>query len=535
MTDIGNFEEFTDGCNCGDPLGHHPDCIVGQAKFNGRPTALPSDETLSYRRSILQGADPDSGEPLGRPGWIDAVEEAETAALRQTWFAGLGALHDVYVRFQGSFTGAYAQIGWKDSRCRAADRTQWNKTLLATVRQQEALSGADLAQIRAGAIARLLTTRWETRGHMHPRRLVTDVVRIDDSSLVLRLRPHAADMTYESLAFRRWIACWLHFAWVASPNRRDALAAAAMPDVLVAAQAHPGEPMERPPTRFVRLRHSAMLNIGTDHAAAELSAGTAAFLEGNVVHWPVGRMVAGSWPPLCVESAELADLAGRIRTGGVFTMEFLGEAANANKVAHPQPQPRHFAWTDEPPGERKLRASVAVREPSARVLRNRNTLVDESPKAALLVAKSIRSATQIAAATLPVPGIGKRWIPVSYRRTYPHDDVPAPIAWDKSMAVWLNSTLGILSLLSSGSNPADPHLKDDDIRWMPVPMFSTLQADSLAQVHDDHCATALLRIAEADHDPVRLALDEAVCRALGGDPAEVSTARRLLAAEPALS
>ena len=303
MTDIGNFEEFTDGCNCGDPLGHHPDCIVGQAKFNGRPTALPSDETLSYRRSILQGADPDSGEPLGRPGWIDAVEEAETAALRQTWFAGLGALHDVYVRFQGSFTGAYAQIGWKDSRCRAADRTQWNKTLLATVRQQEALSGADLAQIRAGAIARLLTTRWETRGHMHPRRLVTDVVRIDDSSLVLRLRPHAADMTYESLAFRRWIACWLHFAWVASPNRRDALAAAAMPDVLVAAQAHPGEPMERPPTRFVRLRHSAMLNIGTDHAAAELSAGTAAFLEGNVVHWPVGRMVAGSWPPLCVERA----------------------------------------------------------------------------------------------------------------------------------------------------------------------------------------------------------------------------------------
>ena len=535
MTDIGNFEEFTNGCSCGDPVGHHPDCIVGQAKFNGRPTALPSDETLSYRRSILQGVDPGSGEPLGRPGWIDAVEEAETTALRQTWFAGLGALHDVSVRFEGSFAGAYAQIGWKDSRCRAADLTQWNKTLQAAVRQQEALSDADLAQIRADAIARLLTTRWETSGHMHPRRLVTDVVRIDDSSLALRLKPQAADMTYESLALRRWISCWLRLAWVASPNRSDALAAAAVPDVLVVAQAHLGEPMERPPTRFVRLRRSAMLNIETDHAAGELLATTAAFLEGDVVHWPVERMVAGSWPPLCVESAELADLAGRIRTGGCFTAEVLGEAANVGNVAHPQPQPRHFAWTDGPPGERKLRASVAVREPSAKVPRNLRALADKSPKAALLVAKSIRSATQIAAVTLPVPGIGKRWIPVSYRRTYPHDDVPAPIAWEKSMAVWLNSTLGILSLLSCGSNPAAPHLKDDDIRWMPVPVFSTPQADSLAQVHDDHCATALLDIAEADHDPVRLALDEAVCRVLGSDPTEVSEARRLLAAEPALS
>ena len=534
MADIGDFGEFMDGCGCGDPLGHDPDCIVARARFNGRPTALPSEETLSYRRSILQGVDPHIGEPLGRQGWITAVEETETSAFRGTWLAGLGALRNEDSWLQGRSPGVYSGIGHMAARSRSADRTQWNKTLLASVRDREVLSDYDLARIRAEAISRVLTKNWETRGYMHPRRLVTDLVRIDDSSLALRLRSDIADMTYERLAFRKWIARWLHLAWVAYPNRGDALAAAGMPSVMVAAQARPGAAMERPPTRFVRLRDSAMLSIGADHAATELLVGTADSVEGDVVHWPAERMVAGSWPPLCVESAELADLAGRIRTGRVFKVEFLGAAANAGHVSHGPPPPPHVAWTGDPPGERTLSASVAVRERSARVLRNLDSLV-RSPKSTLLVAESVRSATQIAAVTLPVAGIGKRWIPVNYRRTAPRADTPLPIAWEKSMAVWFNSTLGILSLLSSGSDPADPHRTDDDIRWMPVPVFSTLQAESLAQVHDAHCATALLGIAEADQDTVRLALDEAVCRVLGGDAAEVSEARRLLAVEPALS
>ena len=102
MADIGDFEEFADGCSCGDPLGHHRDCIVGRPKFNGRPTALPSEETLRCRQSILQGVDPQSGKTLGRQGWLSAVEEAETAALRRAWLAALGALRNTDCRFQGS-------------------------------------------------------------------------------------------------------------------------------------------------------------------------------------------------------------------------------------------------------------------------------------------------------------------------------------------------------------------------------------------------------------------------------------------------
>ena len=62
MADIGDFEEFADGCGCGDPLGHHRDCIVGRP-FNGRPTALFVAVNRSCRESIPKG-------PLGRQGWL---------------------------------------------------------------------------------------------------------------------------------------------------------------------------------------------------------------------------------------------------------------------------------------------------------------------------------------------------------------------------------------------------------------------------------------------------------------------------------
>ena len=172
-------------------------------------------------------------------------------------------------------------------------------------------------------------------------------------------------------------------------------------------------------------------------------------------------------------------------------------------------------------GRTTLRATVAVRERSARILRGLDSLAEGSTKSTLLVAESLCSSCHIAAVTLPVSGIGKRWKPVIRRRAAE----PLRIDWEKSMAVWFNSTLGVLSLLASGCDSVDPHFTDENARWMPVPVLSTRQTETLAQVHDAHCSTALLRIAEADHDPVRLALDEAVCRVLGCDATEVSASQ----------
>ena len=530
MADIGDFEEFADGCSCGDPLGHHRDCIVGRPKFNGRPTALPSEETLRYRQSILQGVDPQSGKTLGRQGWQSAVEEAETAALREAWLAALGALRNTDSRFQGRSPGMWAGVGRMASRSRSADVTQWNKTLLASVRRREVLSGSDLARIRVDAASRHLTEDWESNGYMLPRSLVTDLFRIDDSSMAFQMPVRVANVLVGGLTFRKCVARWLHIASVVYPPCGATTAVAGVPSVMVVARSHPGAPRERPPTRFVRLPDSATFPNERERTAAELLRGPADALDG-VVHWPADRMVAGSWAPLCVESAELAELAGRIRAGRVFGVELLGAAASAGHASPPPRPRRHFAWIDDPPSQRTLRASVAVREWSAAVLRGLKPLVDGATKSMLLVGASVRSSGQIAAVTLPVAGIGERWIPVNHRSAAE----PLRIAWEKSMGVWFNSTLGILSILASGNDPADPQLTGEDVRWLPVPLFSNPQAKALAQVHDAHCTTPMLGIAEAAHDPVRLALDEAVRRVLGCDTREVSAARRLLAAEPLLN
>ena len=47
-----------------------------------------------------------------------------------------------------------------------------------------------------------------------------DLIRIDDSSLAFRVPVEIEAMTYPCLAFRKWIARWLHIAWVAYPHYR---------------------------------------------------------------------------------------------------------------------------------------------------------------------------------------------------------------------------------------------------------------------------------------------------------------------------
>ena len=540
VLDIGDFAEFVDGCSCGDPLDHDPDCSVIRPKINNKSVGRPSDETLSYRRSILQGVDLHTGKPLGRQGWITAVEEAETAAFRRTWLAGLTALRNKDCWLRGKSPGVYGGMGAAANRLRSAECTQWIKTLLASVRDREVLSDHDLARIRADTAFHELTESWDSNGFELPMTGAFDLIRIDDSTLAFRAPVEIEAMTYQCLTFRKWIARWLHITWVAYPHYRDVPTVAGVPIILIVVQAHASTPTERPPTRFVQLPESAV-NDEVKHTVAHRLQETTNAFESHEVYWPAERMVAGLWMPLCVKSTELDDFAGQIRTGGAFEMELLGSLAQIGNDS-PEPQsiwtsnrqnrstspPRHFAWTNDPSGERKLRASVAVRERSAKILRGLDSLTEGSTKSTLLVAESLCSSSHITAVTLPVSGIGKRWKPVIHRRAAES----LRIAWDKSMAVWFNSTLGVLSLLASGGDPADPYLTDESARWMPVPVFSTRQTETLAQVHDAHCSTALLRIAEADHDPVRLALDEAVCRALGCDATEVSQARRLLAAEP---
>jgi len=136
---------------------------------------------------------------------------------------------------------------------------------------------------------------------------------------------------------------------------------------------------------------------------------------------------------------------------------------------------------------------------------------------------------------LNAPALGSAWVPCKLNAPNLDD----PIA-EKSMCVYLNSTIGVLAFLGNRSNktPSYPRFSLDDLRKLIVPNFAAIgndAAERLAGAFDALADQALLPLPRMDDCAVRRGLDAAVCEALGLDGERVDTIRRNLAAEPSVT
>ena len=111
---------------------------------------------------------------------------------------------------------------------------------------------------------------------------------------------------------------------------------------------------------------------------------------------------------------------------------------------------------------------------------------------------------------------------------------------EKAVCVYLNSSVGILALLGNRTNrvPSYPRFSLDDLRKLLVPDFTRLgegAVGELAKAYDSLAWETLLPLPQMDDDPVRRALDGAVCDALEVGPDRVTTIRRQIAVEPSVT
>ena len=137
---------------------------------------------------------------------------------------------------------------------------------------------------------------------------------------------------------------------------------------------------------------------------------------------------------------------------------------------------------------------------------------------------------RVAAVMLPEQVLGSLWTPCR-----PHD--PDMI---KALCLYLNSTLGLLSLLGARDNrvPSYPSFSLDTLRSMAVPDFSKLgkeERDLLDNWFDWLCSSPLISLPRMHEDPVRMQIDEAIIQALGVDPDWVTMVRNQLAREPSVT
>lgn len=157
-----------------------------------------------------------------------------------------------------------------------------------------------------------------------------------------------------------------------------------------------------------------------------------------------------------------------------------------------------------------------------------------SQRGRLFVPAKLRLNTaRVAAVWSAQPAVGSLWIPC---RLVNFDEE----ATEKALAVYFNSSVGLLALLGGRSNKvlSRPEFSMDALRSVPVPNFGKLgngARDRLTQAYESLSATPLLPLPHMDADPARQALDEAVVQAIGIDAGWAAEIRRALSEEPCVT
>ena len=306
---------------------------------------------------------------------------------------------------------------------------------------------------------------------------------------------------------------------------------------------------QRSDTRFIQLARNPSNPAEAALLADALRRGTAPERMGCEMYWPRERLLADDWTPvrflspylvktsyelfsnggpgltpLC-RTAEVGP-AGQALRGGVFKPHrSADEIGRRGMWYNNQERP---APTGEPP-KQTLRAepdcylhTTSEKAQTASRLWNR--------RARLLLTARFRLTTGrtfALAATERV--LGSLWIPV--KPIEPAD------GWEESMAVYLNSTVGVLAQIrvSSPHSLERPSMSIDGMRRIPAPDLTPDRIEVLAAAYEEVCDQPLAKLCDAANDPVRKRLDEAVCNALGLDKEDTDRIRSELAAEPSVT
>ena len=109
---------------------------------------------------------------------------------------------------------------------------------------------------------------------------------------------------------------------------------------------------------------------------------------------------------------------------------------------------------------------------------------------------------------------------------------------EKALAVWLNSSLGLLTVLAQRTSTRGGWvgMKKADLEELPVldpRLLSSSQLQGLSDLFDETAAFEFERLPAMAHCPARRALDDGISRILGLP--DLAKLRELLASEPVIS
>ena len=266
-------------------------------------------------------------------------------------------------------------------------------------------------------------------------------------------------------------------------------------------------------------------------------------IRGTVQKWPASRIAEGNWGAVQFLSPHLSEKFIELKDGKFFRtvpLRFIAEISpdgrgirgSFRKSELPDRKARVALWDHKTDVTQKMAAShdtyIIAKEGKSKQADNM-----WSKRGMLLLAMRARLNTvRTVSVRLNQRALGSAWVPC--KPNMQDDNV------EKAICAYLNSTIGILSLLGDRSirELSYSQFSMDDLRRVPLPDFATMdegQIEILAAAYDVHCQSVLLPLPRMNECETRAALDAAVIAALGIDAEIVATIRRELTREPSIT
>ena len=380
--------------------------------------------------------------------------------------------------------------------------------------------------------------------------VLADFIGKDDTGAIAAVLPLVGATAMSGYRLRRHLGRHYHVETIVTSHDQERIYFSentTIGEMLLVCRRWPAGQDSKPPTRAVNLARNPATPAEAMRLAWEIADGKVESEGyGTVQAWPADRIADGDWGAVQFLSPYLCDRFAALRHGELGAVATLGTMADIGPAG--QRIRDAFIRSEMPDAHGRLALWQHDTEITQTMAARPDTHITAKPPKAHLAEKYWEQRGRLMLPTrmrlntgralsvlLDTPALGSAWMPCRPKPTQRQ-----PTEWERALCVYLNSSVGILSVLGSRSNkiPSYPRFSIDDMRNLIVPDFPSLDDAALAHLaaaYAAHAEATLLPLPQMNECSTRQALDQAVCTALDLDPETVATIRRQLAAEPSVT
>ena len=380
--------------------------------------------------------------------------------------------------------------------------------------------------------------------------ILADFINKSDSSTIASVLPLVTATNASALEIRKHLASHYHIETIVTshdPKRIYFSENTSIGEMLLICRRWLSGMGAKSPTRIVNLARSPATPAEAFTVAGAIESNNVEpQAYGTVQYWPESKIAAEDWGAVQFLSPYLCDKFAELENGKCFPSVPIGKIADIgpegrrirdafDKSAMPDRQGMAALWDHKTDVTQQMAAKpdthIIAKPAKIRLAKNY-----WQQRSKLLLPHRIRLNTvRTLSVKLDMMALGSSWTPCNLNVPEPDRDV-----LEKSLSVYLNSSIGVLAMLGNRSNrvPSYPRFSIDDPRSLPVPDFATIGTDAvskLAAAYDKYAESILMPLPQMNDCPVRKALDDAVCAALEIDGETVATIRRQLSMEPSVT